>query len=389
MCKGQHINHLEPVQRHSLDTLDSIEINTNQRKLQKRAQSKHLTQSIALKLASVKTSPLIDGYWDSYYCGSTILQENGELRSTFCNRKWCVVCGRIKTMKAIKGYLPQLETLNNPHLVTLTARNVSGDFLPTELKRFQKVWSTIRRHFNYHNVEFKGVRKLECTTSIRAKTYNPHYHILVNGEHQAKRLVELWVHHLAGDADIKGQKVQKVRKVNGDLTKDLMEVFKYTAKVIVKGEAVPAQMLDTIYQATHRGKTLQGFGGIKSINENIAGDKTPADWIEDRVDVWNWDKELSDWVSILEGDKLSHYKPDEPTLNNIKILQDEPDNNLTNQHRDREPFESGHQEGQKDTFRDYQSRFKDVFESERTQPSKDRDSVLNQLELRLHNWKLN
>lgn len=150
-----------------------------------------------------------------------------------------------------------------------------------------------------------GVRKLECTYNVTEDTFHPHLHFIVDGEANASWMVSEWLKRNP-DASFKGQDWKKADAGS------LMELFKYTTKIVFKAEGeghkiyVPA--LDTIFRAMQDLRTFQPFGNVRAVSEDITEldadtyDIEPYEFL-----VWVW--EGSDWHAMPTGKALTGYKP--------------------------------------------------------------------------------
>src|SRR5678815_2165989 len=88
-------------------------------------------------------------YRNTFYCASTLEQADGKLTTRYCGNRWCAVCNRIRTGRAINAYGPELEAWTRKHFVTLTIPNVSAGELPAAvrgmIRTFQAVKLAMRR----------------------------------------------------------------------------------------------------------------------------------------------------------------------------------------------------------------------------------------------------
>jgi len=150
-----------------------------------------------------------------------------------------------------------------------------------------------------HGLNIKGIRKLECTYNPRTNTYNPHFHLLIEGKEAAKLLIDLWLKRYP-EANIKGQDMRPADP------NSLIELFKYTVKGVHKGKYFP-EALDVIYQALEGRRTYQPFGIRKMAEEDIDGIRSEAVTFKGyRDDMWRWSKVAKDWVND-HGELLTDY----------------------------------------------------------------------------------
>lgn len=284
--------------------------------LQKRARAKLLSRALSARLARLGSS-LEKSYWNTYHCASVIVQEGGKLETRYCGNRWCLVCSRVRTARAIGAYMPILSGWGDPHLVTLTVRNCSAEELSATIDAMMKAFTSCKRSMvRTHGFEVMAVRKLECTYNTGRNDYHPHFHILINGRQQAELLRELWLSRFPTRAEASGQ---DVRPANDGA---LLELFKYFCKLMTrtgkKGERgmIPATALDTIFQAMRGRRVWQpcGFRLAKEDEQAIEGESLEvsgtAAWkrLDERV-YWQWDQEVSDWIDTETGETLSEYEP--------------------------------------------------------------------------------
>jgi plasmid rolling circle replication initiator protein Rep len=172
----------------SLDKLAQLSFSaqkTTKKTLFKRAKSKHFTNVYVKKLASLK-SPLQKSYNNTIYgCSEILVQKGNKLTSTYCNNRWCTTCNRIRTAKQIKGYTKPLNNLIEPMFVTLTIPNVKNDILKGTLKEMLRQFTNIRKNLHSKKIKLVGLRKLECTYNPIRHDYHPHFHLIIQKEHQA------------------------------------------------------------------------------------------------------------------------------------------------------------------------------------------------------------
>jgi len=170
----------------ALDTLAQpcqTELEQDRReKLQKRARAKWLSFPLAVGLAELR-SPLERSYSNAVYCASHMKQhEDGRLTTTYCGTRWCAVCNRTRTARAINRYGPTVASWTNPQFVTLTIPNVLAGELQASIKGvIRKVAGIGRAIRRTDGMPFRAVRKLEVTFSKRRSDYHPHLHLVVGG----------------------------------------------------------------------------------------------------------------------------------------------------------------------------------------------------------------
>ncbi|KKK78974.1 hypothetical protein LCGC14_2838160, partial [marine sediment metagenome] len=194
----------------------------------KRARSKYLTNALVLQLAKIKDSPLEKSYWRTWHCSEVLLQDGKKLTATYCGNRWCAVCNRIRMGKLIKGYLPELKKMEDPQFITLTTPNVSSDQLQGEIEEMTRQLIKIKDLFkNRRAFQINGIRKIEVTHNAETNEYNPHFHVVLDGEQVGQELINEWLRHFP-EAN---RAAQDIRPADEN---SMIELFKYTTKLTAK-----------------------------------------------------------------------------------------------------------------------------------------------------------
>lgn len=267
----------------------------SEKAFQKRRKAKAITRAMAGKLMALD-SEMKPGYVRALICNEYLFHEGNKVTANYCNHRMCNVCNRIKAAKAIKGYMPELLTLDDPHFVTLTKRNVIADELSNEITVMGDGWRKIYLNLkkNYKHLDLRGLRKLESTHNYKAFTFNPHFHIVVNDKELAETILRLWLQMFPESTDRSGQDIQKVRRVEDGSV--LLELFKYVVKPVA-GKNYSPKAMDTIYSAMKHRKTYFPFG-IKKVSvevEDLRSEK--IDFKGEMVEVWKWVQGKENWYS--------------------------------------------------------------------------------------------
>ena len=146
-----------------------------------------------------------------------------------------------------------------------------------------------------------GIRKIECTYNPDRYDFHPHFHLIVSGEKEGKKLVELWLKHNP-TARLSAQNIRPADD------KSVKELFKYFTKLVTgKDKKLYPIAMDVIFRAM-RGKRVFQPISIKMISEDIeelqAEEYTD---IEPDITIWTW--EGSDWIDLMTGEMLTGYTP--------------------------------------------------------------------------------
>lgn len=339
----------------SLDTLAQLDnsepspssISTGQtaeQLLHKRARAKYLSTPLGAALADLRRSQRVaaevagdlesaeqhrrleKSYRNTVYCAGKLVQSGEKLEGRYCSNRWCLVCARVKTGRAINRYAATLASWPDRWLVTLTAPNVSADELEAELRRYLAVAVAISRSMKgVHRVPLVAVRKLECTYNEKADSYHPHFHFVVRDEAAARLLLKLWLERQPSAS----AKAQDVRRASEG---DVRELFKYFTKLVTRAASNPrargsvrvvqARKLDVIFAAMRGLRVFQpiGFQLPKASDEELPigseGHTRAPEHTRDRAGdfpataFWNWEQLAHDWING-DGEPLSNYDPSE------------------------------------------------------------------------------
>lgn len=234
-------------------------------------------------------------------------QEGQKLVTTYCKQRWCAVCNRIRTAKAISGYLPVIRQLPDLYFVTLTKKTVGAVELRGSIDLMQTTWRKITDRARRTRNGFEGVRKAECT--IRpGGLYHYHFHVIVSGRENAEWLVNQWLKRMKSNADAKAQDVRPADE------KSLKEVFKYFTKLTTSSKSGERSLydysrMDVIFQAMRGRRVFQPFGGLRIVSEELEDiNGQDFDCLEQAEQVWQWYSE--DWVNDV-GECLTGYRASE------------------------------------------------------------------------------
>jgi hypothetical protein len=305
--------------KRALDTLAQLRkvdgiptYSPNQTCLQKRSRRKAITDAITYKLVDVD-SPLNKSYWQTYHCTRTILQDGNQIKSRYCNQRWCLVCNSIRTGKMINGYLPAIESMVNPYFVTLTVKNVKSYDLQATIEAMQRDFVRTKDKLKKRGIVIKGIRKVEVTYSQKRHDYHPHFHCIIDGCKESFALVADWIKRHPEQANYKGQ---DIRFADRDTT---TELFKYFTKLLTKDGQFLAPQMDVAFRAMKGKRVFQPFGGIKKQSEEVETNETTViDWKPEAIEIWQREDagKFSDWYNA-SGESLSEGELSEDTMNLI------------------------------------------------------------------------
>ena len=292
----------------NLDTLAQLPTDGNKANLKKRARSKFYSNRIVGPLLYIN-SPLHKQYNRAYHCNHTLIQHGKKITGRYCNSRICNICNRIRTAKFMNGYGEPLKALGAMEFTTLTIPNCKADELKATISQMCINFSNILRVIRERRkIKISGIRKIEVTYNPKADTYHPHLHIMID-KAQGDELIKEWLQRYP-KADRKGQDTRPVTKGSFN------ELFKYSTKVLVKGEKnsfnIYVNPLDCIMRALDKRRTFQTFGKIKKVSEDV--EELQAVEVEDIessevVKTWEYNEFSADWFSISDGEALTGYEP--------------------------------------------------------------------------------
>lgn len=253
-------------------------------------------------------------------CLNIALQDGENLIQSRCNQsRLCQNCARAESRQRLEDYkhdLTNLATDGGLYFVTLTAPTCKQRELRAtidkRIKAFARVKNNIARRYG---TKLNGLRKIEVTYNRENDKYHPHFHFLVQGETEAYLLRDLWLNQF-NDASIKAQDIRRI-EVTEDNESNLIEVFKYATKGVVKDET-DAHAEYHILRAIAGRRIFQTFGELKKVKPTILGetDKAKIDWTSPKSEIFAYEHNLSDWTSAT-GDRLVNLN-----INQIKQFKE-------------------------------------------------------------------
>ncbi len=287
-----------------------------------RAKRKKITQAMVLSLIDVATKKnkpdRVRTYWNTYHCQSRIITANDRLHGKYCKNRFCTLCSSIRKANLINKYYPYIQTWEDSHFLTLTVKAIPAKELPRYCKGMLKLFAKIidkhrKRGKRGKGIALEGIRSLECNFNPKARTYNPHFHVLVRSRQMAEAIKQEWL--------IRFPKVharpyaQHIRKVE-DMTKDLIETIKYGSKIFTepdlrrkeaKGESryVYVSALDNILTAMAGRRIFDRFGFNLPPKES----KSPNERHLIEYNIWSYEPRTSDWVNLETGETLTGFLP--------------------------------------------------------------------------------
>lgn len=208
------------------------------------------------------------------------------IAASFCKCRLCAICQWRKSLVMFHQTLQLVHVHKKNHqsdvplLLTLTVPNVMAEALPACLDNMAKSWHKLMKRRNIKPVVRSWFRALEVTYNARAKTYHPHFHILLMVPRAYfDKARDLYISHdewltmwqeVTGIPDITQVDIRRVRKRSrhGALESASAEVAKYATKPssYLSGDIKNGFVVDdpTVIEALHialKNRRLTGFGG--------------------------------------------------------------------------------------------------------------------------------
>jgi len=289
-----------------------------------RARAKYVTQAKVKQMAdyaeSVGNEQMRKSFWNSFYCASELLQEGKRITAKYCNNRWCLVCGRMRTAKAINRDLPIISKWNEPTFTTLTKRTINAEQLQSEIELRWSALNRIEDKLEKRGFKFIGVVKLEIEYNDTTDKYHPHFHILHQSNEYGKMLINEWVKEFPNETNIKAQDTR-----NADQN-SLLEVFKYSVKLLSRDKRTPnIQSLFHIYTTLRGKKTIRHYH-MPKIKDEIENDEMPELIsqlynIEEQNEIYLWNLKEADWIGITTKQPLAKHNPTENFKTIIKSIE--------------------------------------------------------------------
>ena len=294
-----------------------------------------ISQTLALKLITYAEGEGDEEaqikYWRTYRCQNVIKKVNGRTYGNYCGNRLCTVCSKNRRAELIRKYLPVLETWNDPYFVTLTAKACPAHELRARLKSFLHAFKLVRRRIDYKHKTGKcekliGIRSLEANFNARKKTYNPHFHVIVDGKEMAELLRQEWKRFWKDE--FSNLEAQHKRKVKKDKRKELIETIKYSTKLfseVEKGKKGNSKMyiaaLYTIDRAMTGRRLFDRFGfDLPAESKRVPKGTRFAI----NVETFKYDLKRANWIST-ETDEVLH--PHYPKLETLRLMEYKSDMN--------------------------------------------------------------
>jgi hypothetical protein len=296
---------------------------SNIKAVKRRAKTKAITKALNLALIEVAKETgardMEKTYRNAFYCQDIIATADNRMYAPLCKNRSCTYCAGVRKAELINKYFPTIKQWEQVYFLTLTTPSVKAADIKSTFKKmnelFRLINAKLRKRAQRGTADMvMGIRTLECNFNPTARTYNPHFHLLVNGEAAAKLLRLEWIEawkptYLNPEA----QHFKQVRKTE----RDLVEVIKYGAKIFTepgknktekklrRGESVIyARALHNIYSAMKGERLFDRFG----FNIPKATRKRESKLTEfETVNIWHYAAPYKDWLHPEHEATLTGY----------------------------------------------------------------------------------
>jgi hypothetical protein len=234
------------------------------------------------------------------------LQNGTALVTGLCRKRWCNVCARKKTAELIRGYsesLSQLQAEDNCFLVTLTAQTIKSNNAKRLKAEFQLYNKELKRAIDSirktHKTPLNGFKKVESTYNPISNEFHPHLHLIIQGEANAKLLVDYWIKQMTkryGKKKI-NRGAQSIEKI-GNTAKDYIEVFKYATKGSVK-DSINAKAEDLMIEAMEGIQVFKPSGKLRKVKKPIEekDQRLTADFIQPKDEIYIYCNDQKDYIA--------------------------------------------------------------------------------------------
>jgi len=199
----------------------------------------------------------------------------------YCGHRFCPFCSWRLAKKDSLKISVLMKYLEDEHkkdfiFLTLTAPNVVGEDLISEINRFNLAFKNLVKRKDVLQINKGYIRKLEITYNKKVNTYHPHFHIVmaVNKTYFSGRTyikqskwLEMW-RDVMDCQEITQVDVRRLKK--SEANKEISEIAKYSAKDT--DMLVSQEVFDTFFKAL-RGRQVITYNGLFKDANNLYKEK--------------------------------------------------------------------------------------------------------------------
>lgn len=169
-----------------------------------------------------------------------------------CRDRLCPRCARIRAQN-IAANLAASHPPDHLRFVTLTLRH-NHEPLEHRIAQLRRNFKALRQRPAWQSHVIGGIAFLEVSYDLQAKTWHPHFHLLVEGTYWEQRnLADNWL-VVTGDS-----KIVDIRALR-DPSTAIAYVTQYAAATPPTVAMEHPDALDELIQATKHGRFVQSFG---------------------------------------------------------------------------------------------------------------------------------
>ncbi len=287
------------------------------------AKRKLVSLNVALNcvdVAKAKKNPKMEQmFWNVFHCQRKITTVNGFKFGKSCGNRSCTTCMANRKAEMINKYYPIMSQWEKPYFITLTVKACSAKRLPVMMDKMLQGFQLIhdrqrKRHERGNGINLVGVRALECNFNPDKKTYNPHFHLIVETEEMGELLIAEWLKQWT--PKFAGRRAQDIRPVT-NLEKNLIEIIKYGSKVFTDPTSKHKRQYNegntiiyakALYNVLNAMKGHRVFDRFGFNNPNPTQKPVGAQVVTD-FDQWTYIISKRDWVNSATGETLTDYTP--------------------------------------------------------------------------------
>lgn len=287
-----------------------------------RTKRKIITNSMILALVDIAKEEgnfeAVKQYWNTYHCQNSIISSDGKVYGAYCKNRICTVCSANRKADIINRYLPVLKTWDDAQFVTITIKSCSAKRLNYYIDGMLRTFGKINRRQNKRHergtgIKLVGIRSLECNFNPKKKTYNPHFHIIVQTKEMADIIVDEWLKEVnKSKTKHANHKAQKIIPITNH-EKALIEVIKYGSKIFTEpdlkmtrtgNEKIYAKALHNILQAMKGRRIFDRVGfDLPKLKESDKPDIKLAAVYER----WTFEADRGNWINNKTKEPLTSY----------------------------------------------------------------------------------
>jgi hypothetical protein len=234
----------------------------------------------------------------------------------YCKNRICAVCSGNRKADLINKYLPIVDSWKNPYFVTLTLKAVPAYKLSAIMRNmitgFQRIMDKHKkRHQRGKGIKLIGIRSFECNFNPKARTYNPHFHLIVPDKQTAILLLSEWRTYCNKKKFWASRKAQDMIEIYNNV-KCLIEVIKYGSKIFTlkEDEEIETKIPPKIYVAALHNIlcAMKGLRLFDSFGFRLSQKvKHKRFTILREYDILKYDNSVSDWIDSESELRLTNY----------------------------------------------------------------------------------